>query len=50
MKSEILKNFAMIKVYLKPLLYDQKEHNIETLFLRRRLGAFEVQIVARING
>ena len=50
LKSEILKNFSMVKVYLKPLLYDQHDHSIETMFLRRRLGAFEVQVVARING
>ena len=36
LKDEILSKFPMIKVFLKPLLYDVNDTSIETMFLRRR--------------
>ncbi|CAD8062475.1 unnamed protein product [Paramecium primaurelia] len=41
-KQSILLNYPDIKVYLKPLVFDN-EKTITSLFLQRRIGAFEIQ-------
>lgn len=47
LKKEILAQFPVCKVYLKPLIYDQLDHTIDTMFLQRRLGCLEVQVYSR---
>ena len=59
LKNEILQRFPICKVYLKPLIYDQLDHTLDTMFLQRRLGSlfnlwvilskgcFEVQVLSR---
>ncbi|CAD8156523.1 unnamed protein product [Paramecium octaurelia] len=44
-KQSILLNYPDIKVYLKPLVFDN-DKTITSLFLQRRIGAFEVQFQA----
>ncbi|CAD8074053.1 unnamed protein product [Paramecium primaurelia] len=50
LKNEILKRFPIVKVILKPLLYDHFDHSIDTMFLQRRLGCFEVQVMSKQKG
>ena len=38
LRSQIIRHFPCCKVFLKPLLYDQSDHSIDTMFLQRRLG------------
>ncbi|CAD8196271.1 unnamed protein product [Paramecium octaurelia] len=47
LKNEIISRFPIVKVILKPLIYDHFDHSIETMFLQRRLGCFEVQVMSK---
>ncbi|KRW99440.1 hypothetical protein PPERSA_12544 [Pseudocohnilembus persalinus] len=44
LQKEILKSFRIVTVYLKPNVYDERDKSVDTLYVRQRLGAFEVQI------
>ncbi|CAD8120985.1 unnamed protein product [Paramecium sonneborni] len=50
LKNEILQRFPIVKVILKPLIYDHLDHSIDTMFLQRRLGCFEVQVMSKQKG
>lgn len=36
-------------MYLKPLLYDTIDQSIDSLFLQKRIGAFEIQLCSRVS-
>jgi hypothetical protein len=42
LKKEILANFPVVKVYLKPNVVDPQDKSVDSIFVRRRIGAFEV--------
>lgn len=50
-KFAIVHHFPIAKVYLKPLIYDEIEidQSIDNLYLQKRIGAFEIQLCARIS-
>ncbi|CAK61849.1 unnamed protein product (macronuclear) [Paramecium tetraurelia] len=50
LKNEIIQRFPIVKVILKPLIYDHLDHGIDTMFLQRRLGCFEVQVISKQKG
>ncbi|CAD8155673.1 unnamed protein product [Paramecium pentaurelia] len=50
LKNEIIQRFPIVKVILKPLIYDHFDHSIDTMFLQRRLGCFEVQVMSKQKG
>ncbi|KAM3139739.1 hypothetical protein pb186bvf_008197 [Paramecium bursaria] len=47
LKQEIIAQYPMAKVYLKPLIYDPKDQSVDTLYIQRRIGAFEVQVCSK---
>lgn len=49
LKKAILKNFPIVKVYLKPLIIDMLDHTVDNLYLRKRIGCFEIQIMAGLE-
>ena len=44
LKESILSQYPVVTVCLKPLIYDPTDKSIESLFLQKRIGAFEVQL------
>lgn len=49
MKFAILNHFPIAKVFLKPLVFDPMEQSFDNLALQKRIGAFEIQICAKIG-
>lgn len=50
LKKEILRHFPVIKIFLKPLIVDTLDKNVDSVYVRRRIGCFEVQIVSNSGG
>jgi hypothetical protein len=38
LKQEILMQFPVVKVLLKPLVYDPSDHSIDSLYVQKRIG------------
>lgn len=49
LKNLIVTHFPISKVYLKPLMYDTMDQSIDSLFLQKRIGAFEIQLCSRVS-
>ncbi len=49
MKFSILNHFPIAKVFLKPLVFDPMDQSYDNLLLQKRIGAFEIQICAKIG-
>jgi len=47
LKREIITQYPVVKVILKPLIFDQTDESSESIYLRSRIGAFEVQIFSK---
>ena len=47
LKKIIFAKYPIVKILLKPLIFHQNELSAENLFLRSRIGAFEVQVSTR---
>ncbi|CAK66291.1 unnamed protein product (macronuclear) [Paramecium tetraurelia] len=47
LKQELIQQYPTAKVYLKPLIYDPHDYSIDTLYIQRRIGAFEVQVCSK---
>ena len=47
LKKAIIFKYPIAKILLKPLIFHENELSIESIFLRSRIGAFEVQVSTR---
>ena len=47
LKTMIFSKYPIVKILLKPLMFHQNELSAESLFLRSRIGAFEIQVSTR---
>jgi len=47
LKRDIITQYPVVKVILKPLIFDQTDESSESIYLRSRIGAFEVQLYSK---
>lgn len=47
LKREIITHYPIVKVVLKPLIFEQNDESSEAIYLRTRIGALEVQLYSK---
>lgn len=47
MKREIITHYPIVKVILKPLIFEQNDESSDAIYLRTRIGALEVQLYSK---